>query len=214
MLKKIIAEFIGTSFLLMVIVGSGIMGESLSSDEGLILLFNTIATGAGLIVLIWIFEPFSGAHFNPSVTLLFLMKKQINIIESIYFISAQVTGAITGVILANLMFDLPSIEISEKVRSGTHIYLSELIATFGLLLTISIISVKNYKAIAPSVGLYITAAYWFTSSTSFANPVVSLARSFTNTFTGICPDNIIYFIAIQIIAVPIVFFVSELLLKE
>ena len=214
MLKKIIAEFIGTSFLLMVIVGSGIMGESLSSDEGLILLFNTIATGAGLIVLIWIFEPFSGAHFNPSVTLLFLMKKQINIIESIYFISAQVTGAIAGVILANLMFDLPSIEISEKVRSGTHIYLSELIATFGLLLTISIISVKNYKAIAPSVGLYITAAYWFTSSTSFANPVVSLARSFTNTFTGICPDNIIYFIAMQIIAVPIVFFVSELLLKE
>tara|TARA_B100001287_G_scaffold137918_1_gene116130 strand:- start:2211 stop:2855 length:645 start_codon:yes stop_codon:yes gene_type:complete len=214
MLKKIIAEFIGTSFLLMVIVGSGIMGESLSSDEGLILLFNTIATGAGLIVLIWIFEPFSGAHFNPSVTLLFLMKKQINIIESIYFISAQVTGAIAGVILANLMFDLPSIEISEKVRSGTHIYLSELIATFGLLLTISIISVKNYKAIAPSVGLYITAAYWFTSSTSFANPVVSLARSFTNTFTGICPDNIIYFIAMQIIAVPIVFFISELLLKE
>tara|TARA_Y100001933_G_scaffold148484_1_gene147071 strand:- start:314 stop:958 length:645 start_codon:yes stop_codon:yes gene_type:complete len=214
MLKKIIAEFIGTSFLLMVIVGSGIMGESLSSDEGLILLFNTIATGAGLIVLIWIFEPFSGAHFNPSVTLLFLMKKQINIVESIYFISAQVTGAIAGVILANLMFDLPSIEISEKVRSGTHIYLSELIATFGLLLTISIISVKNYKAIAPSVGLYITAAYWFTSSTSFANPVVSLARSFTNTFTGICPDNIIYFIAMQIIAVPIVFFISELLLKE
>tara|TARA_Y100000385_G_C13054308_1_gene621233 strand:+ start:1044 stop:1688 length:645 start_codon:yes stop_codon:yes gene_type:complete len=214
MLKKIIAEFIGTSFLLMVIVGSGIMGELLTNDQGLILLANSLATGAGLIALIWIFEPISGAHFNPAVSLLMFLNRKINLKElSIYTIS-QITGGILGVLLANLMFDLPAIEISDKLRTGSNIYLSEFIATFGLLLLILIISIKNPKVIAPSVGLYITAGYWFTSSTSFANPAVSIARSFTNTFTGICPNNVTYFIAMQITAVVIVFFTGKILLKD
>ena len=214
MTKKIISEFIGTAFLLMVVVGSGIMGESLSNDEGLVLLANALATGAGLTALIYLFEPLSGAHFNPAVSLLMLLKKEIKFLDFIYYTAAQITGAIIGVILANLMFDLPAIEISEKIRAGNNIYLSEIIATFGLLLTISIISIKNSSIIAPAVGLYITAGYWFTSSTSFANPAVSIARSFTNTFTGICPSNVIYFIVMQITAVIIVFFTAKILLKD
>ena len=214
MLKKIIAEFIGTSFLLMVIVGSGIMGELLTNDQGLVLLDNSLATGAGLIALIWIFEPISGAHFNPAVSLLMFLNRKINLKElSIYTIS-QITGGILGVLLANLMFDLPAIEISDKLRTGSNIYLSEFIATFGLLLLILIISIKNPKVIAPSVGLYITAGYWFTSSTSFANPAVSIARSFTNTFTGIYPNTVTYFIAMQITAVVIVFFTVKILFKD
>ena len=214
MLKKIIAEFIGTSFLLMVIVGSGIMGESLTNDQGLVLLSNSLATGAGLIALIWIFEPISGAHFNPAVSLLMFLNGKIKLKEFSIYTVIQICGGITGVLLANLMFDLPAIEVSEKIRGGSNIYLSELIATFGLLLLILIISVKNPKAIAPSVGLYITAGYWFTSSTSFANPAVSIARSFTNTFTGICPNNVIYFIIMQITAVIIVFLAGKILLKD
>lgn len=213
MIKKLLAEFIGTSFLLMVIVGSGIMGESLSSDQGLILLANSLATGAGLIALIWIFEPISGAHFNPAVSLLMLLNRKINLKEFSLFSISQIIGGIVGVLLANLMFDLPAIEISDKLREGRNIYLSEFIATFGLLLLIFMLSHKNSKVIAPAVGLYITAGYWFTSSTSFANPAVSIARSFTKTFTGISPDNISYFILMQLIAVFITFLVGRELIK-
>lgn len=213
MIKKLLAEFIGTSFLLMVIVGSGIMGESLSSDQGLILLANSLATGAGLIALIWIFEPISGAHFNPAVSLLMLLNRKINLKEFSLFSISQIIGGIVGVLLANLMFDLPAIEISDKLREGRNIYLSEFIATFGLLLLIFMLSHKNSKVIAPAVGLYITAGYWFTSSTSFANPAVSMARSFTKTFTGISPDNISYFILMQLIAVFITFLVGRELIK-
>lgn len=213
MIKKLLAEFIGTSFLLMVIVGSGIMGESLSSDQGLILLANSLATGAGLIALIWIFEPISGAHFNPAVSLLMLLNRKINLKEFSLFSISQIIGGIIGVLLANLMFDLPAIEISDKLREGRNIYLSEFIATFGLLLLIFMLSHKNSKVIAPAVGLYITAGYWFTSSTSFANPAVSMARSFTKTFTGISPDNISYFILMQLIAVFITFLVGRELIK-
>lgn len=213
MIKKLLAEFIGTSFLLMVIVGSGIMGESLSSDQGLILLANSLATGAGLIALIWIFEPISGAHFNPAVSLLMLLNRKINLKEFSLFSISQIIGGIIGVLLANLMFDLPAIEISDKLREGRNIYLSEFIATFGLLLLIFMLSHKNSKVIAPAVGLYITAGYWFTSSTSFANPAVSIARSFTKTFTGISPDNISYFILMQLIAVFITFLVGRELIK-
>lgn len=214
MIKKFTAEFIGTSFLLMVIVGSGIMASNLSKDIGLVLLANALATGAGLTALIWVFEPISGAHFNPAVSLLMYLRKKMSLIEFFYFNLAQVLGGISGVILANLMFNLPAVEMSEKIRDGGNIYLSELIASFGLLLLIVIISNKKSNNIAPAVGLYITAGYWFTSSTSFANPAVSLARSFTNTFTGISIDNVIYFIAMQIIAVLMVFFISKLLLKD
>lgn len=214
MIKKFTAEFIGTSFLLMVIVGSGIMASNLSKDIGVVLLANALATGAGLTALIWIFESISGAHFNPAVSLLMYLRKKMSLIEFFYFNLAQVLGGISGVILANLMFNLPAVEMSEKIRDGGNIYLSELIATFGLLLLIVIISNKKSNNIAPAVGLYITAGYWFTSSTSFANPAVSLARSFTNTFTGISIENVICFIAMQIIAVLMVFFISKLLLKD
>ncbi len=214
MTKKILSEFIGTAFLLMIIVGSGIMGETLSNDTATVLLANALATGAGLITLIWLFEPLSGAHFNPAVSLFMFFNKNMTLSELLFYIIFQVLGGIVGVILANLMFELPAIEISEKIRAGNNIYLSELIATFGLLLVIAVISVKNAKVIAPAVGLYITAGYWFTSSTSFANPAVSIARSFTNTFTGISPENILNFILMQILAVIIVYGTTKILLKD
>ena len=214
MTKKILSEFIGTAFLLMIIVGSGIMGETLSNDIAIVLLANALATGAGLITLIWLFEPLSGAHFNPAVSILMFLKKKLTSSELFLYIIFQVLGGFLGVILANLMFELPAIEMSDKIRAGNNIYLSELIATFGLLLVIAVVSVKNAKAFAPAVGLYITAGYWFTSSTSFANPAVSIARSFTNTFTGISPENILNFIIMQILAVFIVYGTTKILLKD
>ena len=214
MTKKILSEFIGTAFLLMIIVGSGIMGETLSNDTAIVLLANAIATGAGLITLIWLFEPLSGAHFNPAVSIFMFLKKKLTSSELFLYVIFQVLGGFLGVILANLMFELPAIEMSEKIRAGNNIYLSELIATFGLLLVIAVVSVKNTTAIAPAVGLYITAGYWFTSSTSFANPAVSIARSFTNTFTGISPENILNFILMQILAVFIVYGTTKILLKD
>lgn len=214
MTKKILSEFIGTAFLLMIIVGSGIMGETLSNDIAIVLLANALATGAGLITLIWLFEPLSGAHFNPAVSILMFLKKKLTSSELFLYIIFQVLGGFLGVILANLMFELPAIEMSDKIRAGNNIYLSELIATFGLLLVIAVVSVKNATAIAPAVGLYITAGYWFTSSTSFANPAVSIARSFTNTFTGISPENILNFIIMQILAVFIVYGTTKILLKD
>lgn len=214
MTKKILSEFIGTAFLLMIIVGSGIMGETLSNDTAIVLLANALATGSGLITLIWLFEPLSGAHFNPAVSIFMFLKKKITLSELLLYVIFQILGGLLGVILANLMFELPAIELSEKIRSGNNIYLSELIATFGLLLVIAVVSVKNAKSIAPAVGLYITAGYWFTSSTSFANPAVSIARSFTNTFTGISPENILNFIIMQILAVVVVFGTTKILLKD
>ena len=197
-LPKLLAEFIGTCFLVMIVVGSGIMAESLSSDQLSILLANTIATGAGLTALIWIFINISGAHFNPCVSLVMYLKKEMEIKEFISFILFQFTGGLLGVILANTMFGLDSLQISENYRGGSNIYLGEFIATFGLLITILGVRKHNIAAVAPAVGLYISAGYWFTSSTSFANPAVTLARGFTNTFTGIDPQFIIAFIVFQV----------------
>ena len=198
-LPKLLAEFIGTCFLVMIVVGSGIMAESLSSDQLSILLANTIATGAGLTALIWIFINISGAHFNPCVSLVMYLKKEMEIKEFISFILFQFTGGLLGVILANTMFGLDSLQISENYRGGSNIYLGEFIATFGLLITILGVRKHNISAVAPAVGLYISAGYWFTSSTSFANPAVTLARGFTNTFTGIDPQFIIDFIVFQVL---------------
>ena len=198
-LPKLLAEFIGTCFLVMIVVGSGIMAESLSSDQLSILLANTIATGAGLTALIWIFINISGAHFNPCVSLVMYLKKEMEIKEFISFILFQFTGGLLGVILANTMFGLDSLQISENYRGGSNIYLGEFIATFGLLITILGVRKLNISAVAPAVGLYISAGYWFTSSTSFANPAVTLARGFTNTFTGIDPQFIIAFIVFQVL---------------
>ena len=198
LLPKLLAEFVGTCFLVMVVVGSGIIAESLSSDQLSILLANTIATGAGLTALIWIFINISGAHFNPCVSFVMCLKKEIEIKEFIYFILFQFTGGLLGVLLANTMFGLDTLQISENYRGGSNIYLGEFIAAFGLLITILGVRKLSISAVAPAVGLYISAGYWFTSSTSFANPAVTLARGFTNTFTGIDPQFIIAFIIFQL----------------
>jgi glycerol uptake facilitator-like aquaporin len=197
--KKLLAEFIGTCFLVMVVVGSGIMAENLTSNEFNILLANTIVTGAGLTALIWIFISISGAHFNPAVSLVMFLNKELKFDHLVYFIIFQCLGGFFGTVLANLMFNLDPISISSNVRSGSNIYLSEFIATFGLILTILGSRRLSNNIVAPAVGLYITAGYWFTSSTSFANPSVTFARGFTDTFTGISPEYILPFICFQII---------------
>ena len=199
LIKKLIAEFIGTCFLVMVVVGSGIMAENLTSNEFNILLANTIITGAGLTALIWIFISISGAHFNPAVSLVMFLNNELKLKDLICFIFFQFIGGFLGVVLANLMFNLDPISISSTIRSGSNIYLSEFIATFGLIITILGSRYFSKAIVAPSVGLYITAGYWFTSSTSFANPSVTVARGFTDTFTGISPEYILPFICFQVI---------------
>ena len=196
--SKLFAELVGSCFLVMIVVGSGIMAENLSSNQLDILLANTIATGAGLTVLIWIFISVSGAHFNPAVSLVMFLNKELRLNEFLFFIFFQAIGGLLGVILANTMFGLEIIQIAEKERNGFNIYLSEFIATFGLIITILGVRRLSTIAIGPAVGLYISAGYWFTSSTSFANPVVTLARGFTDTFTGINPEFILPFIVFQL----------------
>ena len=199
LIRKLLAEFVGTCFLVMIVIGSGIMAQSLSSDQLSVLLANTIATGAGLTALIWIFISISGAHFNPAVSLIMLLKKELTLKQFSYFVSFQVAGGFFGAILANTMFGLEPLQISANERSGLNIYFSELIATFGLIITILGVRKLSTLAVAPAVGLYISAGYWFTSSTSFANPAVTFARGFSDTFTGINPEFILPFIIFQLI---------------
>ena len=212
--KKLIAEFVGTCFLVMIVVGSGIMAQNLSSDLIIILLANTIATGAGLTALIWIFITISGAHFNPAVSLIMYLNNELELNECIYFISVQFVGGFCGVLLANIMYGLDPIQIAENQRGGLNIYFSEFIATFGLIMTI--IGVKNFNtfAIAPAVGLYISAGYWFTSSTSFANPAVTLSRAFTDTFTGINYEFILPFIIFQLFGALSAMFMMKLIQRD
>ncbi|MBK49416.1 MAG: hypothetical protein CL768_00035 [Chloroflexi bacterium] len=197
-MKKLVAELVGSCFLVMIVVGSGIMAENLSSNQLDILLANAIATGAGLTVLIWIFLSVSGAHFNPAVSLVMFLNKELTLKEFLSFIFFQSIGGLLGVVLANIMFGLEIIQIAENERNGFNIYLSEFIATFGLIITILGVRRLSNIIIAPAVGLYISAGYWFTSSTSFANPVVTLSRGFTDTFTGISPEFILPFILFQL----------------
>jgi glycerol uptake facilitator-like aquaporin len=199
LIRKLLAEFVGTCFLVMIVIGSGIMAQNLSSDQLSILLANTIATGAGLTALIWIFISISGAHFNPAVSLIMLLKKELTLREFFYFSCFQFVGGFFGAILVNIMFGLDPVQISENARSGLNIYFSELVATFGLIITILGVRKLSTLAIAPAVGLYISAGYWFTSSTSFANPAVTFARGFSDTFTGIHPEFILPFIIFQMI---------------
>ena len=198
-IRKLLAEFVGTCFLVMIVVGSGIMAQNLTSDQLSVLLANTIATGAGLTALILIFISVSGAHFNPAVSLIMLLKKELTLKQFSYFISFQVAGGFFGAVLANIMFGLDPIQISGNERSGLNIYFSEMIATFGLIMTILGVRKLSTLAVAPAVGLYISAGYWFTSSTSFANPAVTFARGFSDTFTGINPESILPFIIFQLI---------------
>ena len=196
--RRLAAEALGTALLVATVVGSGIMAESLTKDVALALLGNTLPTGAILVVLITIFGPISGAHFNPAVTLVFALKRDIIPRDTALYVAAQITGGIAGTALAHAMFALPLLDASLKVRSGNAQWLAEAVAAFGLVATILAGIRFNRPPVPVLVGLYITAAYWFTASTSFANPAVAVARSMTNTFSGIRPVDLPGFIAAEL----------------
>jgi len=197
--QRTAAECLGTAFLLAAVVGSGIMAARLAGgNNALALLCNTIATGAILTVLILMLGPISGAHFNPAVSLAAALRGDMSANAAGLYIGAQLTGAILGVWAAHLMFELPVLQISLTTRTGAGQWLAEAIATFGLLLTILGCSARSPAAIPYAVGLYITSAYWFTASTSFANPAVTIARSLSDTFAGIAPAGVMAFIAAQL----------------
>jgi glycerol uptake facilitator-like aquaporin len=190
---------VGTAFLLATVIGSGIMAQTLSGGNGaLALLCNTLPTGAMLTVLVLLFGPISGAHFNPAVSLAFVLRREMPWRIAGAHILSQLTGAVIGVWAAHLMFGLPLWEISTHIRSGTGQWFAEAVATFGLLLTILGCLTHNPSSVPYAVGLYITAAYWFTASTSFANPAVTLARALSDTFAGIAPANVPAFILAQL----------------
>lgn len=213
LVQRLAAEFIGSAFLLATVIGSGIMGERLAGgNEALALLGNTLPTGAILIVLITMLGPVSGAHFNPAVTGAFWLRGDIDGRGAGLYVLAQLTGALVGVCAAHLMFDLPLWQAGVKIRSGQGQWFAEGVATFGLLLTILATLKARPAAVPVSVGLYITAAYWFTASTSFANPAVTLARAFSDTFAGIRLEDVPAFIAAQLVGAMIGLLVARWLL--
>ncbi|MEE2687929.1 MAG: MIP/aquaporin family protein [Pseudomonadota bacterium] len=213
--QKLGAEFIGTAGLLATVIGSGIMGEMLAAGNGAVaLLGNTIATGAILVVLIWILGPISGAHFNPVVTVAFALRREISPHDAVIYILVQVLGGLLGMLVAHLMFDMALLQESEKVRTGLGQWAAEGVATFGLVATILGCLRARPDAVAMAVGLYITAGYWFTASTSFANPAVTVARSFTNTFAGIQVADAPAFILMQIVGGVVAVLVTEWLWRD
>lgn len=207
-LAEVSAEFAGTAMLLMAVVGSGIMAERLTTDVGVQLLMNSLATTAPLGALILMFAKVSGAHFNPAVTLVAVLLKQIDRARAAMFVVGQVAGAVVGVMCANAMFDLALVNVSEKTRDGGGLLLGEFIATMGLLIIIHGTIRFGEAAVATSVAAWITGAYIFTSSTSFANPAVTIARTLSNTFAGIDPASVAAFVAVQLVtavlAVPLI----------
>ena len=211
---NLFSETIGTSFLLLIVVGSGIMGENLTENKAVVLLANSIATAFGLIVLIWIFGPYSGSHFNPVVSILMMLLGRLTKQEMLFYVLCQIIGGVAGVVLANIIFDLDIISISDNRRLTTGIFISEIIATFGLLLTILLVSKQKSEMVAVAVGLYIGAAYWFTSSTSFSNPAVTIARTLSDTFTGIVPSDVVPFIFAQLIGTFIVYFIYKYVYEQ
>jgi len=212
--RRLVAELLGTALLLAVVVGSGIMGEKLSGGNvALALLANSLATGVGLFALIQIFAPISGAHFNPVVSLYAAMEKHISWQEAGMYAVIQIVGAVLGVLAAHLMFAVPLFEISQHVRAGGAQWWSEFVATFGLLAVIISTSRSNHLTTPAAVAAYITSAYWFTASTSFANPAVTLARTLTATFAGIRPCDSLGFIVMQIIGAVAAVVVFRWLLK-
>ena len=198
--RRLVAEFAGTLLLLAIVVGSGVMGDALSADDAVALLGNTVATGAGLVVLVLVFGPVSGAHFNPAVTLGFWMRGEIGAGASALYVLVQLAGAVAGVWLAHVMFDLPVVQAGTKARAGLGQAVGEAVATFALLLAIFGTVRRSPAAVPYAVGLVITAGYWWTSSTSFANPAVSVARSLTDTFAGIRAADVPVFVAAQLAA--------------
>jgi glycerol uptake facilitator-like aquaporin len=200
MRHSVLAEFLGTALLLISVVGSGIMGESLANGNiAIALLANAIATGCMLYCIITLFSPVSGAHFNPIVTLAFVLRGEMAFMTALNFMAAQFVGGICGVWLVHVMYDQPILQLSQTARSGVNLWSSEIFASFGLLLVVFGGLAHNAKAIPTMVGLYITGAYWFTSSTSFANPAVSIARSLSDSFAGIFPAHVPMFIMCQLI---------------
>lgn len=197
--RRLVAECLGTALLVATVVGSGIMAESLARDPAVALLANTLATGAILVVLITILGPISGAHFNPAVSMIFALRGEINPRHAGLYTIVQIIGGIAGTWAAHLMFALPLLEISLKERTGAPQWFAEVVATFGLVATILAGLRFERKSVPWLVGLYITAAYWFTASTSFANPAVAIARSLTNTFSGIRPLDLPGFVAAELI---------------
>ena len=187
--RALVAEGLGTLLLVGAVVGSGIMAERLTGDVALALLANTVATGAALLVLISLFAPLSGAQFNPVVTLVFALRREISPKLALAYVAAQLTGGVLGTLLAHAMFELPLLQVSATVRSGAGQWLAEAVASFGLILTI-LGALHARAAVAPLVAAWITAAYWFTASTSFANPAVALARALTDSFAGIRPADL------------------------
>ena len=211
-IKKYIAEFLGTFFLVATVIGSGIMGDNLSSGNvAVALLGNTIATGAILYVIIKSFEDLSGAHFNPIVSIVFYFLKEINLKDLLFYLIIQFIAGFFAVIFIHFIFELSLLQISSKPRMGISMFFSEIIASLGLILTILMVRKNNKSNVAISVALFITAGYWFTSSTSFANPAVTLARTFTDTFTGISPESIIYFLSGQLIGLFIALYIYKFL---
>lgn len=200
MKQKFIAEFLGTAFLVAIVFGSGIMGESLSQGcVAIALLANSLATGAGLFVLIHTLGSISGAHFNPVVSFVEMLWGRLDKRSFSLYLIAQLTGGIAGVVITHLMFNQSILQISSKVRYGSNLWISEVVATFGLISVVALAGRKHVEFAPLSIAAYITSAYWFTSSTSFANPAVTFARMFTDTFCGIAPTGVLPFIGSQII---------------
>lgn len=198
--QRLGAEALGTAFLLAAVVGSGIMAAKLSGgNQALALLGNTLPTGAMLVVLILIFGPVSGAHFNPAVSLAFALRRELSWPDTAAYVAMQIIGGLVGVWAAHLMFELPLWQVATTARTGWSQWFAEFVATLGLMLTIFGCVARAPNAVAYAVGLYITAAYWFTASTSFANPAVTLARSLSDTFAGIAPSGIPAFVAAQLV---------------
>jgi len=213
--RKLTSEFLGTAALLAIVVGSGIMAERLANGNAAVaLLANSIAICTGLLVLIYAFAAISGSHFNPVVTLTENLRGRIALRDGLFYILVQIAGALSGVVAANLMFELPAVNMSNRIRGGAAIYFSEFIATFGLIAVIRLGVRFHPRLVGALVALYILAACWFTSSTSFANPAVTVARTLSNTFTGIAPENVPMFIISQIAgAVTAMLFFNWLLLE-
>jgi glycerol uptake facilitator-like aquaporin len=212
--RQLVAETLGTALLLTAIVGSGIMGETLTRDTALALLCNSLATGAALVVLITVFGPVSGAHLNPAVTMVFRLRNDIDTGTAAAYIGCQLAGAVIGTWAAHLMFGQPVFQLSSHLREGPSLWFAEGVATFGLLLTILGTMRWKPEILPMAVGLYITSAYWFTASTSFANPAVTIARALTDTFAGIHLANVIAFIVAQFVGALGAFVVCNWLFKS
>jgi glycerol uptake facilitator-like aquaporin len=214
-MKKLIAEYLGTALLVAIVVGSGIMATDLSNDIGVQLLINTVATVFGLGVLILIFAPISGAHFNPVVTLIEFLQKRCSPVQLLQYCCVQIIGAISGAVAANAMFSHQLIETSTKVRDGGNLLLAEVIATVGLLLVINLLIHQNRQLIIPmAVAAWIGSAYFFTSSTSFANPAVTIGRIFSDSFAGIAPQSVLLFISAQILGALIALGLVKVLIND